>query len=605
MAAAASGRGVGQMRSEVEVLLADLDRTVRDNGALIQHAHPAHRADAENLLHYVALRQRDVRHLQRALADRGLSSLGRCEPHVLASVRAVHRVLAGGGQVEEPDTAGFERGRAALDVNTDALFGGRPEHRVTRIMVTLPSEAATSYALVRALGERGMDVARINAAHDGPPQWRAMAGHVRKAGEELGRSILVSLDLPGPKLRTGPLAEGPRVLRLHPGRDLRGVAAEPAQVRLVADLPRAAAAVSPAATPALPVAGDWLARRRVGERVSLEDTRGAHRSLEIVSSAPGECAAVVWDTTYVETGTVLAVDADTTVVAELPPVEQYHLLRPGDSLILTTDLTPAEPWRPGAPGEARIGCSLPVLVTAAEVGDRVLLDDGKIATVVERTGATECRLRVLVAASTGSKLRAEKGVNVPDTALPIPMLSAPDEEALAVAVHVADMVAVSFLRSEADVDVVQDRMSALGRPDLGLVLKIETQAAFHRLPAILLHGLRSARLGVMIARGDLAVEVGYERLAELQEEILWLSEAAHLPVIWATEVLDRLARTGRPSRAEVTDAAMSQRAECVMLNKGPYVDTAITVLDHILRRMAGHQRKKTPLLRPLLSWMPE
>jgi len=107
----------------------------------------------------------------------------------------------------------------------------------------------------------------------------------------------------------------------------------------------------------------------------------------------------------------------------------------------------------------------------------------------------------------------------------------------------------------------------------------------------------------MIARGDLAVEAGYERLAEMQEEILWICEAAHLPVIWATEVLDQLARTGKPSRAEVTDAAMSQRAECVMLNKGPHVDTAIVVLDDILRRMSGLQRKKTPQLRPLRSWI--
>jgi pyruvate kinase len=106
----------------------------------------------------------------------------------------------------------------------------------------------------------------------------------------------------------------------------------------------------------------------------------------------------------------------------------------------------------------------------------------------------------------------------------------------------------------------------------------------------------------MLARGDMAVEAGYQRLAEMQEEIMWLCEAAHVPVIWATEVLDRLARTGKPSRAEVTDAAMGQRAEAVMLNKGPHIDTAIEVLDDILRRMSGHQRKKAALLRPLRSW---
>jgi len=82
-----------------------------------------------------------------------------------------------------------------------------------------------------------------------------------------------------------------------------------------------------------------------------------------------------------------------------------------------------------------------------------------------------------------------------------------------------------------------------------------------------------------------------------------LCEAARLPVIWATEVLDNLARTGKPSRAEITDAAMSQRAEGVMLNKGPHVDIAIEVLDEILRRMSGHQRKKAALLSPLRAWI--
>jgi pyruvate kinase len=103
----------------------------------------------------------------------------------------------------------------------------------------------------------------------------------------------------------------------------------------------------------------------------------------------------------------------------------------------------------------------------------------------------------------------------------------------------------------------------------------------------------------MIARGDLAVECGYERLAEVQEEILWICEAAHTPVIWATQVLETLAKTGIPSRAEVTDAAMSERAECVMLNKGPYIGEAVRTLDDILRRMQAHQSKKRAMLRPL------
>ena len=131
------------------------------------------------------------------------------------------------------------------------------------------------------------------------------------------------------------------------------------------------------------------------------------------------------------------------------------------------------------------------------------------------------------------------------------------------------------------------------------MLKIETPQAFDNLPGLLLQALHSRCAGVMIARGDLAVECGFERLAEVQEEILWFCEAAHLPVIWATQVLEGLAKTGLASRAEITDAAMGERAECVMLNKGPHIVEAVQVLDAILKRMQAHQSKKRSMLRHL------
>jgi pyruvate kinase len=283
-------------------------------------------------------------------------------------------------------------------------------------------------------------------------------------------------------------------------------------------------------------------------------------------------------------------------------VPQHHLLCIGDRLRLTEGLEAAEPWRHGQAGIARIGCTLPAVFDVAHEGQHVVLDDGKLTAVVEHVGPDDILLRIETASIQGSKLRAEKGINLPETDLPVDAVTDADLPLLRVAAAHADMVALSFLRHERDVDAVQEYLGRVGAEGCGLVLKIETEAAFTRLPEILLHAMRSPRVGVMIARGDLAVEAGYERLAELQEEILWLCEAAHLPVIWATEVLDHLARTGQPSRAEVTDAAMAQRAECVMLNKGPHVDTAIVVLDDILRRMSGHQRKKTALLRPLRSW---
>jgi pyruvate kinase len=165
-----------------------------------------------------------------------------------------------------------------------------------------------------------------------------------------------------------------------------------------------------------------------------------------------------------------------------------------------------------------------------------------------------------------------------------------------------DSIAISFARSREDVETLLTHLKKIKSRRIGIVLKIETREGFENLPSMLLAAMQwTNAVGVMIARGDLAVECGYERLAEIQEEILWVCEADHAPVIWATEVLESLAKTGTPSRAEITDAAMSVRAECVMLNKGPYMVRAVRTLNGILRRMEAHQRKKTPMLRRLSS----
>ena len=134
------------------------------------------------------------------------------------------------------------------------------------------------------------------------------------------------------------------------------------------------------------------------------------------------------------------------------------------------------------------------------------------------------------------------------------------------------------------------------------MLKIETPLAVRNLPRLIVQSALHHPTAVMIARGDLAVELGFARLSEMQEEMLWLCEAAHVPVIWATQVLDQFIKDGAPSRAETTDAAMAQRAECVMLNKGPYLAEAVTFLRDVLARMDRHQSKKFARFTPLRAW---
>jgi len=197
------------------------------------------------------------------------------------------------------------------------------------------------------------------------------------------------------------------------------------------------------------------------------------------------------------------------------------------------------------------------------------------------------------------KLGAFKGINLPDTELTTPILNAKDRADLQFAARHADLVAFSFLRDPSDLEPCLEALDAAGGENLSVVLKIETHQGFASFVPLLTAALQRRSIAVMVARGDLGVELGFERLAEVQEELLWLCEAAHVPVIWATQVLESLSKTGVPSRAEVTDAAMAVRAECVMLNKGPFVDEAVRFLDDVLARMQHHQSKKTSKCRKL------
>jgi len=272
-------------------------------------------------------------------------------------------------------------------------------------------------------------------------------------------------------------------------------------------------------------------------------------------------------------------------------------------LILTRSLEPGRPAKYDKKKQlvspARIGVTLPEFFDCVRAGEPISFDDGKIGGVVREVSPEKVSVEITHARPTGEKLGAEKGINVPESVLCLSSLTKDDLQALNFVVKHADIVGYSFVRKEADVDELQARLAELGGENLGIVLKIETREGFEQLPRLLLAAMRSRAVGVMIARGDLAIECGYQRLAEVQEEILWICEAAHMPVIWATQVLESLAKTGVPSRAEVTDAAMGERAECVMLNKGPYIVTAVRILDDILRRMQSHQEKKRSMLRKL------
>ena len=583
----------------------------REGSEQIRQVAREHQVSARNLVHYVAMRRRDLRGLQMRLSDLGMSSIGRSEAHALSSVDNVLR-LADRLMDEHtaPDIAvpcDQSTGTKLLPKHTQQLLGPPRSDRAVRIMVTMPSEAAHDYRLIRTLLEGGMDCMRINCAHDDPAAWLGMIRHLHKARVALKRDCTVLMDLPGPKLRTGRIGSAPAVTKIRPSRDAYGRVTRPARVWIGAD-PSGPCPQGPADAH-LYVDHQWLSGIGRGCKIRLIDTRGRRRRLKIIEVTRGGIWVELDRTAYFTNGTVITRSSThkhctlKTQIRGILPGDGCTPLSAGDSLILTADADGGRPAQLDAAGKvlspAVVPCTLPEARAKVKVRERISLDDGQISGFVESVDEGAVRIKIEHTPPHGALLKADKGINFPDSDLDLSAITDADSETLDFIAKHADLVGLSFVNHERDVTLLMERLTALTCRPPGLILKIETKRGFERLPAILLSAMRHPRFGVMIARGDLAVECGYERLAELQEEILWMCEAAHCPAIWATQVLDSMAKKGIPSRAEITDAAMSQRAECVMLNKGPYITEALSILDHILKRMDPHQSKKISKLRAL------
>jgi len=446
---------------------------------------------ALNFAHYLALRDHDLRPLQRKLMALGISSLGRLESRVLVSldttIVALAALAGAPSAIRTPGERRFFRGEGRLAARAAEILGPPHHGRAGRIMVTLSTEAADDPALVRDLAEKGADAVRINCAHDGPEVWERMVRHVRAAERHHGRPLRVLMDIAGPKVRTGRVLTPPDRSRLHIGDVL------------------------------------LLARNIVPE------------------------------------------------FAEVP---------------------------------FQVTCTLPSVLDRIKVGDEVSLDDGQLKGPIIGEAHGGFLIRIEVGKLAGLKLRPEKGLNFPTADLGLDPLTDKDRDDLGFVVGHADLIGYSFVETAEHVAALQGEMARLSPNwrQIAVVGKVETPRAIRNLPEIIVQAAGKQPFAVMIARGDLAVEMGFERVAEMQEEILWLCEAAHVPVIWATQVLEGLVKNGLPSRGEMTDAAMAARAECVLLNKGPNVAAAVGALDRLFRRMDEHQMKKTPTLRALHSW---
>jgi pyruvate kinase len=608
-------RAVGQRLTRLEQHLGDVETTLRSALAAV---HPEWVESARNLVHYAALRQHDLRELQLLLQQYGLSSLGRSESFVMASLlevqmRVAEALMARGMDPPVDPRAILARRAGALSArtaefllhgHTHEALGSKPEGRHVYTMVTAPNAVEADRAWLARMLRAGMNVLRINTAHEGPAEWTKIIEALVAARRDAGAECRVLMDLAGPKIRTGPVAEEARVATWKLRRDRLGRVLEPASVIL---RPASRKGLE-TEEPVLLLDDGWFAELRRGDILRFRDTRGKMRALTIRRVAHGEAIA--------ETGKRAYVVEETRLVHERAGRGLRHghvriggaskaaiALSVGDVLVLTPRPVEGHGPRYGAHGRvvapACISCTSPESLVGVATGHRVLFDDGAVEGVVERVEKNDLHVRIRHTSRPTAKLRAEKGINLPDSTLSVPALGADDRDHLAFVARHADLIGLSFVRTPRDVRALHDALDGVAHRNVGVVLKIETKAGFENLPRILLEAMRRPPVAVMIARGDLAVELGFERLAEVQEEILWLCEASHVPAIWATQVLDTLARTGVPSRAEITDAAAGVAAECVMLNKGAHLEAALRTLVDILHRMERHHYKKRSIFRRL------
>jgi pyruvate kinase len=451
--------------------------------SLLDAVHPDQRAAAQNFIRYLSLRTMDIRRLQDELHVNGLSSLASSESHILRQLQSIRQRIDHTYAPEHPDNCTYAFSRKQIAHKSRLLFGEKANAAVPFIMVTFDASFADDYRVCKQLLESGMNVARINCAHDDETTWSKMIGLLKKASAATGINCRIYMDLAGPKIRTQLLKKG-------------------------------------------------------GKKGKVKVSEGQ----------------VIW----------LAYDPE--------GFENEDIV-----------ISPSEPG----------------IIGYLKKGERVYIDDGIIKCVIDKVEKNRVGLRIVRISSKGHSIKSDKGINFPDSQISISPLTDFDKACLPFICQNADMIGYSFVRSAADLKKLQEELKKLSSTPPYIIIKIETPEGVINLPQLLLQGMQQSIVGVMIARGDLAVEIGFERMGEIQEEILWICEAAHVPVIWATQVLESLNKSGIASRSEITDAAHAALAECILINKGKHTVKVIETLTNILQRIGGHHIKKRFTFRPL------
>jgi pyruvate kinase len=572
-----------------------------------------------NLNQYMLLRKKDHTQLQEKLFILSLSSLGRSYAHVAASIDTLYDQLSsslGLEQISEELMAEFHHLSIADAItiashNSKALFGGQASPKLslqnTAVMVTLPSNAADNDGLlIRQLSDAGVNVFRINTAHDNAVVWKSMADVIASINTVRNSTdkIKIFVDLAGPKIRTGSIQEVEMPIEIGSNK------------RECEVIIRCCEGDTKKETTDTVTLENKLAEIVVNKKffnalnckypIEIVDANHKKAMINLQEVTDTYARGFINKKISVNKKTKLKNGNSEGRVLNLLTQKDPIRLFIDDFLIITENDVLGRSALRNEDGNrvvpAIISCSLKGILSSITIGEKVFIDDGKIGLVVIENNIDSITCKVVISKTSGTVLHEEKGINFPDTYIQTPALTSADCINAVAVLEFADSLSLSFCQNGDDIRDLQTLLRENGRADIGIIAKIETQQAIRNMPEILEQLLESEKSGVMIARGDLAIEVGFENLAYIQEALLDICDAAHLPVIWATQVLEGKMKNNLPSRAEVTDAAMAGRAECVMLNKGAFAIDTIDVLKRILDDMHTVSKKNRQLLKKETLW---
>jgi pyruvate kinase len=563
----------------------------------VEHKNDFSRLSYVNLEQYLKLRSIDITDLQEKLVKLGLSTLGRSQQHILDTINQVLILLAkfrneDYNEIDNP--LDYELAMKIIH-NRLKIYGFKNESKIakTKIMVTLPTQASINSEFIEDLCFSGADILRINSAHDSCNEWVEMCKIIKNLNIEKGLDTKIYFDLAGPKIRTTSLKKFSPPIKI-------GKKNETTLLHLISGVQQASEESNNQSIAQIVVSEKFLLSCNEGNIIKFIDSRNNKRELEILNTNENLVVCQIKNKAYLDSNVVLKLKSKkikSTIynIREIPIEPRFFN---GEKLLIKANLEEGYLVNPieNKPYKAVIGCSSKDVFQYLKLEDRVFIDDGKLECKIIEQSNSEILCEVIRSKDKGVVIKEEKGINFPDSDIQLQAVTEEDLINLKSVLEYVDIIGISFCQTKKDIEKLERFLYDNQKNHKGIVAKIETQKSVVNLPEILKALIQHNHSGIMIARGDLAIEVGFENLSVLQEEILNLCEAAHIPVIYATQVLENKMKTNLPSRAEITDAAFAQRADCIMLNKGVYAIDTIKILKIILRQMHKLFKKNRQLL---------